>query len=125
MNKLFATRAGILLYSIVIAVFGVNHFMNAKSMTAVVPSFMPGGIIWVYITGAALVLAAIAFIIGKYITLAGWLLALMFLIIILTIHLPGMLNATDETAKTMSMVNILKDAGLVAGALMIAGSGKG
>ena len=119
-----AYRIGTILYAIVMGFFGTNHFLNAGLMQGAVPSFLPGGIIWVYITGAALVLAAIAIIINFQSKLAGYLLALMLFIFVGTIHVPHYMHATDMGDKAMAMVSLLKDTGLAAGALMIAGYGK-
>jgi putative oxidoreductase len=119
-----AYRIGTLLYALVIGFFGANHFMNAKAMTSAVPSYFPGGIIWVYITGGALILAAIAILINYQSKLAGYLLMLLLLIFVGTIHVPAFMNAANEGAKAMAMGGLLKDVGLAAGALMIAGYGR-
>ena len=93
--------------------------MNADAMSGMVPSFIPGGVIWVYISGACLLLAAIALIIGVKVKLAGYLLGLLLLIIVLTIHLPGYLNAADEMAKMGPMTMIVKDTAIAAAAFFI------
>ena len=119
-----AYRIGTILYALVIGFFGANHFLNAHLMQGAVPAFLPGGIIWIYVTGGALVLAAIAIIINFQSKLAGYLLALMLLIFVGTIHIPAYMHATDAATQGMAMVSLLKDTGLAAGALMIAGYGK-
>lgn len=119
-----AYRIGTILYAIVMGFFGANHFLNAGMMQGAVPSFLPGGIVWVYITGAAFVLAAIAILINFQSKLAGYLLALMLFIFVGTIHVPAYTHAADAMAKGMAMTNLLKDIGLAAAALMIAGYGK-
>lgn len=62
-------------------------------------------------------MAAISFIIKKQAKLAALLLALLLLIFVLTIHLPGLFNA--ETMQS-SMMNFLKDLALAGGALSFA-----
>jgi uncharacterized membrane protein len=114
-------KIGTILYALVVAFFGVNHFLNGTGMKNTVPSFIPGGIFWVYFTGAALVAAAIAFITGKQARLAGVLMALFLLVIVLTVHLPAVIRAPDVTAVRFPLTNLVKDTGLAAGALMIAG----
>lgn len=108
-----------IVFALAIGYFGTNHLMHADMMTGGVPAFLPQPIIWVYITGAALTLAAIAFIIGVKIRLAGYLLGLLLLIIVLTIHLPGVLKAADVNAQMYSMTMIVKDLGLSAAAFYI------
>lgn len=117
-------RIASILYALIIGFFGVNHFMNAHRMAGVVPSYFPGSIVWVYISGAAMILAALAFIVNFRSKLAGYLLALLFLIIIGTIHLPHYLHAPNETAKWDILVTMLKDAAIATAALMIASKGK-
>ena len=74
--------------------------------------FYTGGIIWVYITGIALVLAGIAFIINKKVKLAAYLLGLMLIIFVLTIHLPKAIEKGDTSM-------LLKDIALAASAFFI------
>jgi putative oxidoreductase len=121
MNNSTISRIGVILYALVIAFFGINHFIHGNGMSGLVPSFMPGGVFWVYLTGVALILAAISFLIGKQTKLAGILLAIFLVLVVLTVHLPGIINAPDERAVNIPMTNLIKDLGLAAGALIIAG----
>lgn len=114
-------KIGTILYALVVAFFGVNHFLNGTGMQNTVPSFIPGGVFWVYFTGAALIAAAIAFLTGKMARLAGILMALFLLIIVLTIHLPAVIKAPDIGSVRFPLTNLVKDTGLAAGALLIAG----
>jgi putative oxidoreductase len=123
MNNASISRIGTILYALVIGFFGINHFLNASGMAPMVPTFFHGGIFWVYLTGTALVAAAIAILINKQTRLAGLLLALFLLIIVLTIHLPAVMHAPDEAASRFPLTNLIKDTGLAAAALMIAGKG--
>ena len=106
------------------AVFGVNHFLKADAMGGMVPSYMPGdGSIWVYITGACLVAAALAIIINKYAKLAAGLLAVLLIVFVFTMHLPAAMS-DNEVEKTMGIISLLKDVGLAMGAIMIANNSK-
>ncbi|MCB0517091.1 MAG: hypothetical protein R2798_07195 [Chitinophagales bacterium] len=97
------------LFTLPILLFGVFHFMHGNAMIGMVP--LPGGIFWVYFTGAALIAAAISILTGKYDRLASLLLGVMLLIFALSIHLPHVL-AGDQAA----MPNLLKDIALAGGA---------
>jgi putative oxidoreductase len=120
MNSITLTKAGIIIYALVIATFAVIHFKNAGDMATAVPDYMPGGgKVWIYITGTGMILAAIAFLTGKYNRLAGILLATMLFIFVLTMHLPPILKGTGD--KGFYMSHLLKDTGLAAAALIIAG----
>jgi uncharacterized membrane protein len=121
MNNATLTKIGTVIYALVIAFFGVNHFLNAGVMAGMVPSFFPVGAFWVYLTGVALILAAISFLIGKQARLAGILLAVLLLIIVLTVHLPAIIHAPDIKAAGVPLSMLIKDTGLAAGALLIAG----
>jgi uncharacterized membrane protein len=123
MNNTTISRVGINLNALVIGFFGINHFISHTSLAGMVPSFLPGRLVWVYITGIALILAAISFLINKKTRLAGLLLAILLILIVITVHLPAIIHAQDESYMRLPMLNLIKDTGLAAGALMIAGRG--
>jgi uncharacterized membrane protein YphA (DoxX/SURF4 family) len=91
------------------------HFMNANQFAGMVPSFVPGGVFWVYLTGAALLAAAVSFIIKKHVQLAGQLLAALMLVFVFTVHLPSIIGG-----NMMSMGSLLKDMSLAGGSLLFA-----
>ena len=109
---------GRFLFAIPFIIFGLFHFMNAKAMAGMVP--IPGGEIWVYLTGVALIAASVAIIIGKMDKLAAFLLGLMLIIFALSIHLPGVLAGGAENMAAMP--NLLKDTMLAGASWMYAGS---
>jgi uncharacterized membrane protein len=121
MDNTTISKIGTIFYALVIGFFGINHFLNGTGMQKMVPSFLPGGVVWVYITGAWLLSAAIAFLINRQVRLAGLLLALFLLLIVVTVHLPAVLNAPDDGSRRFPMVNLIKDTGLAAAALLVAG----
>lgn len=116
MDKLVGT-VGRILYCIPFFIFGAMHLMKAGDMAGMIPSWLPGGVLWVYLTGAAMIAAVLAILTGRQAFLASVMLALMLLGFILTLHVPGL--AQKETMQ-MSMTNLLKDMGLMGGALVLA-----
>jgi len=106
---------GRIVFAVPFIVFGILHFMNAGAMTGMVPSYIPGGVFWVYLTGLALILAGVSIIIQKYTYLASLLLAALLLIFVLTIHLPAVIGG-----DRMAISGLLKDTALIGGALLIA-----
>lgn len=114
MNQLLSPGVLRVLFAIPFAVFGIRHMMFATNMQGMVPAYLPGGIIWVYFTGAVLIIAALALILNKYTRIAGYILGLLLLIFVLTIHLPAVLGG-DQGA----MGGLLKDFSLMAAALFI------
>lgn len=113
-------KLGRFLYALPLAVFGLMHFLNGPAMAGMVP--IPGGVLWVYLTGAALLAAAVAIMIQKQVVLATRLLGLMLLSFALTIHLPGVLGAADAAAMQSSMGNFLKATALAGAAWFMSGA---
>lgn len=109
---------GRIVFAIPFAVFGLNHFIYAGMMAGMVPSFIPGGVFWIYLTGLALIAAAVSIITKKLIVPACLLLGIMLLIFVLTIHLPGLSN--PQMAQ-MAMASLLKDVSLAGAAFFLAG----
>ncbi|MEM0940924.1 MAG: DoxX family protein [Bacteroidota bacterium] len=91
---------GKLMYAGPMAMFGIFHFMGANNMTGIVPDFLPVPIAFVYLTGVALILSAIAIILGKKAKLATQLLGLMLALFAVLIHLPGFLNQDPLGSST-------------------------
>ncbi len=118
MEMITNALGGIAKYLIAIpsAIFGVLHFMGADMMAGMVP--IPGGAIWVYITGACLIAAAVAIVIGKKARLAATLLGVLLLVFVLAIHLPGTIAGGD--GGQMSLMSMLKDLMIAGGALTYA-----
>ena len=114
------SKIGKYLYAIPMVIFGLFHFLNANAMAGMVP--IPGGVFWIYFTGLALILAGVTIIIQKLDDWSSFLLAVMLLVFVLTIHLPGVL-AGGEMAQ-MYMTNLLKDIALAGGALIYLNSKK-
>ena len=106
------------LIAIPAALFGVFHFMGAENMAGMVP--VPGGIIWVYLTGVALIGAAVAIIIGKKARMAATLLGVLILIFALTVHLPSVMSGGDSGME--SMPQLLKDLMISGGIITLAGN---
>jgi len=98
------------LFALPFAIFGIMHFAGADDMSGMAP----GGAPMVYVSGAALLAAAVSMLIGKLDKLACVLLAVMLIIFALAVHLPML--ADDP----FQMGNILKNVALAGGALMYA-----
>lgn len=114
MNNL--KNVGRIVFAAPFAIFGMMHLMMANDMAGMVPSWVPGGVFWVYVTGMALVAAAISIISKKQIYLASVMLAVLMGVFVMTIHLPAIIGGDQ-----MTMSGLLKDMSLAGGALLIAG----
>lgn len=120
MNNSTVSRLATIVFAIVIAVFGILHFKDPDFIAVRVPDFIPGDKLWVYFVGACLILSAVAFLLDKKARLAGFLLALLLIIFVLTVHLPAYLNTADRDLQYQSFMNLLKDTGLASAALLVA-----
>jgi uncharacterized membrane protein len=120
MNEQTLSRIAVIILAIVLIVFGIYHFMQPRIMMNFVPNFLPGGILWVYVVGVAFILAGIAFILHKWVKIAGYLLALLLICFVLFIHLPNYLHSGDINEQRMSFMNLLKDSAIAAFAMYIA-----
>jgi len=89
--------------------------LTGADTAGLVPDFIPGDVVWVYLTGTALLGASICIVAQIRIRLVSLLLALMLLIFALTIHLPEVLAGTQN-----GLPNLLKDLSLAGGALFLA-----
>jgi putative oxidoreductase len=87
--------------------------------TGSVTSFIPVKGYAVILTGIALVAASLSIMTKKFMQLASMLLAVLLLIFIATIHIPGLF---DEEGWRMALIMLLKDMSLMGGAILIAGS---
>lgn len=116
MNALTKT-SGRILFSVPFLAFGIMHFLFGEGMKGIVPSFLPGGVVWVYITGVALVAAGISIITKKEGKLAMLLLSVFLVITVATVHIPALAN---QATMQMAMAGALKDIGLLGGALTYA-----
>lgn len=119
--ELLTSKISRYLFSVPFIIFGFFHLMGGSNMAGMVP--IPGGVFWVYLTGVAMMAAGVSFLIGKMDYWAGVGLGTLLLIYVLSIHLPGVINAADEGAMQTSMGSMLKDLALAGGAFMMGHGG--
>ncbi len=120
MKESTISRIAVIILGVILAVFGFYHFRNARDMIVFVPDFLPGGIIWVYVVGVAFILVAIALIAHRWVKIAGYLLAILLLIFVFTIHLPNWLHAGDPDMRQMALRDMFQDSAIAIFALYIA-----
>jgi putative oxidoreductase len=114
------SRISIYMLSFVLLIFGVFHFIRPHDLVVYVPTFIPGGIVWVYIVGASFILVAISFITNRMVKAAGYIMGVLLLIFLLAIHLPNYLHAGDKEMKQLALLSLLKDLAIAGFALHIA-----
>jgi uncharacterized membrane protein len=112
------TAIGRFLYALPFGVMGLNHFFFTDYYIGNVSSFIPLGPYTVMLTGVFLIMASISILINKYVKISTILLAILLLIFILSIHIPGLFN---PQFWRVALIELLKDTSLMGGSLMIAG----
>ena len=115
--KKILTISGRVLFAVPFIVFGLGHLMNGAEMAAwsQTPVFL------IYLSGVGMIAAGVSLIIQKLTDIAMALLAILMLIFVVMVHIPGMGNENPMMAQ-MSFVGLLKDVGLAGGALAFAGA---
>jgi len=124
MNQHILSRIAIFLLAIVLIVFGIEHFVHPRNMLIYVPTWIPGGLTWVYIVGAACILVAVSFMLNQMVKVTAYLLALLLFSFVFCVHLPNYLNTADPEYRQLAFLNILKDTALAAFALYIASNAR-
>jgi hypothetical protein len=104
----------------VLIIFGVFHFLYPRDLLVYVPLSLVGGIAWAYIVGAAFIIVGLSFLTNQFVKFSSYLLAIMLIIFILTIHVPNFLNSGDKEMRQLALISILKDTAIVGFALHIA-----
>jgi putative oxidoreductase len=117
-NNQMMFAIGRILFAIPFGIIGLNHFLMYDFYSGMVTSFIPGAGFTVLLTGFFLIAASVSIIAKKFISISCILLAILLLIFILTIHIPQLF---DPAQSSIALMQLLKDIGLMGGAMMIAG----
>lgn len=110
---------GRILFALPFGILGLNHFLMTDVFIGMMSSFIPGGAYTILVSGLLLIVASISIILNKNIKIACFGLAFLLFIFITTIHIPGLFN-TDPKIAQLALIELLKDTGLMGGAIMIA-----
>ena len=105
--------------AVALAIFAAEHFLLARALSGMVPRWIPGALFWTYLVGAALLAAAISFIAWRYVRWSASLLALLFLIIVVTIDLP---NLRTHAQERLFWTLTARETAFAGGAMVLAGS---
>lgn len=102
-----------------LAIFSAEHFTAAHELMGIVPKWLPGHLFWTYFVGAALLAAAISFIIWRQVRWSAAMLALLFLIIVATVDLP---NIAVNLHERLFWILVVRETSFAGGAMVLAGS---
>jgi uncharacterized membrane protein len=105
--------------AVALAIFAAEHFLAARDLMPIVPRWLPGPLFWTYFVGAAWLAAAISFIAWRHVRWSAALVALLFLIIVATISLPGLPRHVHER---LFWTLTVRETAFAGGAMVLAGS---
>ena len=84
---------GRVLFGITAVVFGVDHFLALALIASLVPAWMPGHIVLAALTGAAMIAAGVSIVTRRMDAAGAFGLGMVFLVFVLTLHLPRVVAA--------------------------------
>jgi len=88
-------------FAIPLAVFGAEHLSSPQSMLALVPSYMPWRVFWVYFVGFALIAASLSIATKVQVRWSGLLFGAMMFLFVAMLHLPGAVTAGGRILWTI------------------------
>lgn len=113
------TAAGRILFGLLYIYSAAHHFLNANELAPGVPSYIPGGIIWVYVTGIIMLAGGVFIIINRFIRTGAIMIGILMLVFVFLIHFPGIFDPERKLFATGFFFNNLALAGA---AFFMAGS---
>jgi uncharacterized membrane protein YphA (DoxX/SURF4 family) len=102
-----------------LACFGAEHMVNIGPFSPMVPRWIPFHPFWVVFVGLALLAAGLSLAWNRYTRLSSTLTAVMLLIFVLTIHIPG--SAADPHNR-FGWTVVLRETSFAGGLLAFAGA---
>lgn len=115
-------RLGIILFALTIISFSIDHFVYAHEAAGYVPAWVPNPVLWLYITGSALLAAGIAILFDIKRKLGATLLGVMIFIWVIILHIPRVIaGPMDNSGESSSAFLALAYCGI---AFVIAGAAR-
>ena len=84
--------AGKILFAVSLLIFGILHFIYAQYIATLIPSWIPAPVFWAYAVGVAFLGTVLSLVINCQKILATGLLGLMFLLWVVVLHVPRVVN---------------------------------
>jgi uncharacterized membrane protein YphA (DoxX/SURF4 family) len=105
---------GTLFFSIMLIVFGTEHFLFAEYVKMLVPDWIPGHLFWTYFAAVILIGAGVGIIFGVRLKWIGTLLGIAIFIWFLILHIPraAVAPVTDKGNELSSVFESLGDSGV-------------
>ncbi len=117
---------GRILFSMIFAFGAMEHLGKVNAMAAYAASAgVPFPKLAIIVTGLMLLVGSVSILLGWKISYGAIILILFLVPVTYQVHFLGMLHATDPGVKQMQMLNLLKNIGLIGGAIYIGFLGAG
>jgi uncharacterized membrane protein YphA (DoxX/SURF4 family) len=107
---------GPVFYAAPLATFGAEHLVLGRLMADMVPHWIPWHVFWIYFVGLALIAAALSLTFRRCLRWSASLLAVLFLIFVFTMDLPGTLA---QPANRINWVLLCRETSFAIGALAL------
>lgn len=101
-----------------LATFGAEHLVEGGLMAGMVPHWIPWHVFWIYFVGLCLIAAALSFIFSRCLLWSASLLAILFLIFVSTMDLPGTIA---QSANRINWVLLFREISFGSGGLALTG----
>ena len=101
-NPLLAV-IGRYIYAFSMVIFGIQHYLYAPYIAFLIPKWMPAHLFLAYFTGTAFIAAGVAIAIHFFSRLASILLGLMFLLWVITLHIPRVIASPHNADELISL----------------------
>ena len=110
----FLVPMGRFFFSIMMIIFGIEHFLYAQGVRTLVPTYIPGDLFWTYFAAVALIGSGLCIILGIKVKLVSTLLGIMVFIWFLILHIPRAVVApvTDKGNELSSVFESLGVSGI-------------
>jgi uncharacterized membrane protein len=108
-----------LCFAIPLAVFGAEHFSEARSIMAGVPVYMPWRLFWAYVVGCALIAASLSIATQIKVRWSGLLFGIMMLLFVAMIHIP---TALAHPHNRLPWMIVLRETSFGGAGFILAGS---
>jgi uncharacterized membrane protein len=107
---------GCVFFAAPLACFGAEHLVDARGIMTVVPAWIPFRLFWTYFVGVALIAASVKLALRKWLRLTSTLVAIMFFLFVLLIHIP---NVATHLHDRILWAVALRDLSFAGGALAL------
>ncbi len=118
-QRVFAYKCltiGMILFGLAFIGTGLQHFIYLQFVATLVPGYIPVPVFWAALTGTAMILAGVSFILKRRANLSALLLSIMMGCFVVMIHLPKLSAAPRDINN---WVRALQDIAILGTAMML------